>query len=108
MLDWIELHYHEDFKLQQIADDLHLSKYYVSHLFKEHTGYAITDYIMARRLKEACLLLVNTDKPIEHIGQNIGVPDASYFTKFFKKRMGMTPKKYRDSVTESFHKDHFV
>jgi YesN/AraC family two-component response regulator len=108
MIEWIEQHYHEDFKLQRIADDLHLSKYYASHLFKEHTGYAITDYIMARRLKEACLLLVNTDHTIENIGHMIGVPDASYFTKFFKKRMGMTPKKYRDSVNSTFQNHHFI
>ncbi|MDY7223324.1 helix-turn-helix domain-containing protein [Halalkalibacterium halodurans] len=107
MLDWIEQHYQEDFKLQHIADDLHLSKYYVSHLFKEHTGYAITEYLMARRLKEACLLLVNTDNSIEHIGQTVGIPDASYFTKFFKKRMGVTPKKYRELNLEPFHRDSF-
>lgn len=104
MIEWIEEHYHEDFKLQHMSDDLHLSKYYVSHLFKEHTGHAITDYIMARRLKEATFLLVNTDLPIEQVGQAIGVPDASYFTKFFKKRMNVTPKKYRETVTSTFEK----
>ncbi|MCK0473667.1 AraC family transcriptional regulator [Halalkalibacter sp. APA_J-10(15)] len=105
IINWIDEHYQEDFELQSLANELHLSKYYISHLFKEYTSYALTDYLMAKRLKEACLLLANTNLPIEIVGIKVGIHDASYFTKFFKKRMGMTPRKYRQITIESLRKD---
>lgn len=95
ILEWIERHFHEPFRLEQLAGDLHLSKYHVSHLFREETGHTVTDYLIARRIQEACLLLASNDLPIEMIGARVGWPIPSHFSSQFRKWVGCTPTQYR-------------
>lgn len=95
ILRWIEGHFNESFDLAQLADELHLSKYHVSHLFKAETGRTVTDYIMALRSKEACRLLIDTSLSIADVGARVGWPIASHFTEQFKRWIGCTPSHYR-------------
>ncbi|MBD2868650.1 AraC family transcriptional regulator [Paenibacillus arenilitoris] len=95
ILEWIESHYAEPFRLDAMAGELHLSPYHVSHLFKDATGVSITEYIAARRVHQAVLLLTTTKKPIALVAEEIGMANVSYFCKFFKARMGATPHQYR-------------
>ncbi|WP_168118614.1 AraC family transcriptional regulator [Paenibacillus sp. HB172176] len=95
VMNWIEAHYAEPFELDQLAQDMHLSKYHVSHLFKQETGSTITDYLLARRAKEACFLLTATDLPVAEIGHRVGWPLPSHFIQQFKKSIGSTPLQYR-------------
>lgn len=104
VLDWIEEHYKEEFVLNHLASDLHLSTYHISHLFREEMGCTLSDYITVRRLKEACLLLTSTDLSIQAIGKNVGLKSDSYFSHLFKKNIGMTPKQYRVSSKDFFNK----
>lgn len=53
MMHWIEEHYTDEIKLNHMADDIHLSKSYASRIFQQETGSSITDYVTARRLKQA-------------------------------------------------------
>ncbi|WP_438433227.1 helix-turn-helix domain-containing protein [Gorillibacterium sp. sgz500922] len=101
ILDWIEGHFRNPFRLEELAGDLHLSSYYVSHLFKQYTGVALSDHIAARRIREACVLLGSTDKPVERIAQEVGGLSAPYFGKLFKRHKGMTPLAYRSAVRYS-------
>ncbi|WP_199615772.1 AraC family transcriptional regulator [Paenibacillus alkalitolerans] len=95
VLRWIEAHYAEPFRLETMAKALHLSPYHLSHLFKEAIGVSITEYIAARRLHQAVMLLTTTNKPISLIAEEIGITNCSYFCKFFKARMGVTPHQFR-------------
>lgn len=95
ILQWVELHYAEPFALDGIANELHLSKYHVSHLFKEETGRSVTEYLMARRIKEACRILTDTSLPVAEIGVRVGWPIASHFSQQFKHWIGCTPLQYR-------------
>lgn len=92
---WIEEHYAEDFKLEELANRLHLSKHYVSRLFHRETGTRITDYLIARRMKQACLLLNTTLLPVESTGIQVGIHNFPYFCQLFKKIIGLTPHQYR-------------
>lgn len=102
VLDWVEKHYNEEFVLDRLALDLHLSSYHISHLFREEMGCTITDFITIKRLKEACLLLSSTDLSIQTIGNQIGLRSNAYFSHVFKKNIGMTPKQYRSSSNSFF------
>ncbi|WP_028551575.1 AraC family transcriptional regulator [Paenibacillus sp. UNC451MF] len=102
VMDWVEAHYKQKFSLDELAADLHLSPYYISHLFKETTGFSITDYVIARRLREACLMLGTTDMPINSICYEIGLDSTSYFSQLFKKNIGMSPKAFRGEVELKF------
>ncbi|MBB3109795.1 YesN/AraC family two-component response regulator [Paenibacillus phyllosphaerae] len=95
IMQWIEQHYAEDFSLDRLADEMHLSKFYVSRVFRLETGSSITDYVTARRMKQACRLLRTTTLPVERIGIEVGLPNVSYFIAVFKKIVGTTPLKYR-------------
>jgi AraC-like DNA-binding protein len=95
ILQWVELHYAEPLELERIADALHLSKYHISHLFKEETGRTVTEYVMARRSKEACRMLTGTSLPIAEIGVRVGWPIPSHFSQQFKHWVGCSPLQYR-------------
>jgi AraC-like DNA-binding protein len=94
---WVEEHYAEEFRLERLADELHLSRYYLSRLFRQETGSAITDYVTARRMKQACMLLETTELSVDQIGFRVGIPNVSYFIQLFKRVVGTTPLKYRRS-----------
>lgn len=98
IMQWLEERYAEPFQLERLARDLHLSKSYISRVFRQETGSRITDYLTARRIKEAGRLLQTTDLSVERIGALVGLPNASYFIRQFKAIVGVTPLKYRNSV----------
>jgi len=99
IMQWLESHYAEPFDLDRLAEELHLSKSYVSRIFKQETGSSITDYLMARRIKEACRLLQTSTLSVERIGIEVGLPNASYFVQLFKRMIGMTPRRYREGAS---------
>ncbi|WP_309120585.1 AraC family transcriptional regulator [Paenibacillus sp.] len=95
VMQWIEVHFANDFALEALSESLHLSKNYVSRVFRQETGSSITDYLMARRIKEASKLLRSSDVPVERVGIEVGLPNASYFCHLFKRVVGVSPLQYR-------------
>nr|WP_255570503.1 AraC family transcriptional regulator [Cohnella sp. CFH 77786] len=96
IMQWLESHYREDVTLERIAEQTHLSKFYLSRVFRQETGSSLTDYLTARRIKQACRLLQTTSLPVDRIGAEVGMPNVSYFIQVFKKVVGTTPLKYRN------------
>ena len=95
VMQWIKFHYYEEFTLAALAKELHLSSFHISHLFHKATGSTITEYLIYRRLREACLLLKTTFLSLQEICDRIGISNISYFCQLFKKRLGTTPAQYR-------------
>jgi AraC-like DNA-binding protein len=98
IMSWIEEHYHEEVNLDHLAEEIHLSKSYVSRVFHQETGGKLVDYLTARRIKQACKLLGTSTLSVEQIGIHVGFPNASYFNQLFKRVVGTTPHKYRKSI----------
>lgn len=96
IMNWIDLHFHEDLSLEQLAALVHLSPYHVSRLFHEATGSKISEHIAARRIREACFLLKTSSLSIKDIGERIGFPNFSYFCRIFRKHTGVSPRRYRE------------
>ena len=93
---WINQHYCEKISLERIAKELNLNKYYVSHVFKEVTGYTVMQYAMECRLIQVKYLLeMKHDQSLEDIYLSTGFESAAHFSRFFKERVGMTPNSYR-------------
>lgn len=92
---WIEQHYMFPFELDQLAQQIHVSKSHLSRLFHKDTGSSITTYLTARRMQQACYLLQSTHLPTDQIGEKVGLLNVSYFIQTFKKTMGITPHQYR-------------
>ncbi|MEK8130915.1 AraC family transcriptional regulator [Paenibacillus filicis] len=98
IMAWVESHYMEPFELDHLARDLHLSPNHVSALFRHNVGSTITEYITARRIRQACWLLQTTDRSVQEIGRQVGLGNFSYFCQLFKKQVGLTPYAFRQSA----------
>jgi AraC-like DNA-binding protein len=98
VMQWIEEHYNEAFRLEDIADTLHLSPYHLSHIFKKATGTTIVAYAQATRIRHACVLLTSTTHTVPEIGHRVGMSSPSYFCKVFRNATGTTPHQYRLNV----------
>ncbi|MBE6583588.1 MAG: helix-turn-helix domain-containing protein [Ruminococcaceae bacterium] len=84
--------------MDQICSDLHVSKYYVSHVFKKYIGTPPMQYVAKKRISHAKKLLQETDMSASEIGENCGYKDHVLFFKAFKKSEGMTPIQYRKTI----------
>jgi AraC family transcriptional regulator, arabinose operon regulatory protein len=95
IMHWIERHYMETFSLKALAESIHLSPVHVSSLFRKHVGSSITDYLTARRMREASWLLKTSSQTVKEIGESVGLTNFSYFCQLFKKNVGVSPHHYR-------------
>ncbi len=84
--------------LSSIASKLSVNASYLSDLFRREYGCTLTEYIGKERTNYAIHLLQNTKKTVQEIASLCGIYDHSYFTKLFKKHVGMTPNQYKQSV----------
>jgi AraC-like DNA-binding protein len=87
----------EDISLNGICNELHISRSYAAHLFKELTNKSMTQYVMDLRLSEAKKLLLTTDLKVFDIAEMLKFKDSTTFCKTFKKHTGYTPRGYRIS-----------
>ncbi|MBQ7766670.1 MAG: helix-turn-helix domain-containing protein [Lachnospiraceae bacterium] len=85
-----------DLSLNTLASRMNVNASYLSTLFKRETGSTLTDYVNEKRIQHGILLLHSTNLQIQTIASYCGIPDVNYFTKLFKKRVGKTPKAYRE------------
>ena len=83
--------------LNSLATAQNLSPSYLSALFSQETGQTLTEYVNRKRIKLAMRLLATTKLQIQTIAQHCGILDVHYFSKVFKKAVGITPKQYRES-----------
>lgn len=92
---YLDAHYTEPITLTDIGQHLHVSHYYLCHVFKDLMGYAPMKYLLRRRLGEAQTLLISTDTTISKIAESVGFDTQSYFNFQFAKNVGMPPSQYR-------------
>lgn len=95
LMSWIDQHYREPFSLTQLAKENHVSPSYASRLFKQQTGSTLRDFVLHRRILEACRQLTTTRTPIAIISSSLGFANVAYFCKCFKQYIGSTPNGYR-------------
>jgi len=99
--DYINQNYSDDtLSLQKLADQLYISACYLSMIFKKEAGETFLKYLMRVRLEAAKELLRNTDIRTTEIAERVGYPDINYFSFFFKKNVGISPREYRKSLEE--------
>lgn len=94
-LDYIYYHLNEKIHLQDLAQYVGRNPTYLSELFKKETGYALSDYILNRRIETACNMLRYSDYSFIEISSILAFSSQSHFIQVFKKKIGMTPKEYR-------------
>ena len=85
----------EALSLEEMSSNLHISRSYISHLFKRTTGQPLMQFISERRIAESKKLLINTDMKVQEISERLNYSSSTVFCKTFKKVVGMTPNEYR-------------
>ena len=85
-----------ELSLSILEENLHLSKYYISHLFSDRLGTRFNDFVNALRVSEACRLLrTEDDMTVTEIATAVGFSTQRTFNRAFARQMGMSPRDYR-------------
>lgn len=92
---FLDENYMHKLSLEEIAAACYVSKFYLSHLFKEHKGVTVGDYLRDLRIKKAENFLSQTDYPVSEIAFMCGFHNVHYFYRVFKTQTGKTPSEYR-------------
>lgn len=94
VLSYIEEHYREG-ELSELAEHLHYDISWLSREIRKQTGKTYTEFVQAKRLRQAAYLLNTTAMSVMDIAIAVGYENISYFHRIFQKRYGMTPRTYR-------------
>ena len=94
--DIVETRYLEPLSLAEIASAVGVHCVHLSREFRKHNRYTVFELIRRRRLEHACHLLADSEVSSAEIALVCGFSDQSHFSLMFKRRMGMTPGKFRD------------
>lgn len=92
---YIHTHYPEDISLDLLAEKFDISVSYLSHQFKQVTGFSVTDYIQMTRIRNVQALLLGTQTPITEVAAPCGFNSFSQFNRVFRKHIGISPSVYR-------------
>ncbi len=96
-LRYINSHYAEEMTLDDVAGAVFLSPTYFSKLFSEEMACRFTVYLNKVRIEKSKLLLKSTDISLVDLAGLVGYEDQSYFTRVFKRIVGISPGRYRES-----------
>jgi AraC family transcriptional regulator, transcriptional activator of pobA len=91
----VEQHYKDQWQVGQYADAVRVSPVRLNRLCLKVAGQTAFDIAQDRLLLEACRKLTYAPSPIASICHELGFQDPAYFSRLFKKHIGMTPKQFR-------------
>jgi YesN/AraC family two-component response regulator len=94
-LDYIQANLHEKITLKEAALRCGISPYTFSHLFQKEHQVSFQEFLLRSRIRKAQELLNDTALPVKEIAYAVGFLDLPYFTRTFRRYMGMTPTDYR-------------
>lgn len=94
MKSYILENFTKDITLEQVADHVGLSPDYLGRLFKKIEGQTFTDYLIHLRMEKAKELLDERELSIKQIAYMVGYSDPNYFSRAFKKYVGISATQY--------------
>jgi len=94
VLDYLQQHHTEPVTAQGVASHFGYSRSRFSHLFNQHLGYSLTEYVGLLRCQHAALLLAEADMAVSDVAMAVGFESLRTFYRTFKKQYKMTPNRY--------------
>lgn len=91
--------YNKDISLDDVSREVDISPYYFSKLFKEETGENFIEYLTNIRIEKAKQLLTGSALSMKEICGEVGYADPNYFSRIFKKNVGVTPTDFKEGIT---------
>lgn len=95
---YLDENFRENISLDQLAEMVHINKYYLAHSFQKEYGISPITYMMRQRIAESKYLLANTDYSLSQIASLLGFSSLSYFSQCFRKAEQISPTTYRKQV----------
>ncbi len=93
---YLDENYANKITLEELCTRFYISKYYLTHSFKEQFGLSIISYLLSVRITHAKQLLRFSSKTVEEIGYEVGISAPAYFSRVFKEVEGVSPSVYRE------------
>lgn len=97
---YVDENYMKNISLSDISHEMNFSLPYLSRLFSAKAGICFSDYLQNVRIEQSLKILANTNVKLFEVAQLVGYNDIKFFTKVFKKKMNMTPGKYRQLMKQ--------
>ena len=88
----------EPIGLEELAEAVGVSPYYLSRVFSQERGFTLSSYVTQRRMERAQWRLAQTDEPIKQIAYAVGYRDSHYFSRVFRRHFHVSPSAYRRQV----------
>jgi len=98
--EYIEKNFASNISLDDVSRIVNISPYYFSKVFKEETGENFIDYLTNLRIKRAKVLLAEGNLSMKEICNEIGYSDPNYFSRTFKKNVGVSPTEYKEGKVQ--------
>lgn len=95
VVEYCSKNYQKELSLSILERELHVSKYYISHLFSDRMKLSFNDYVNSLRVAHACRHLCGTEMTVTQICSAVGFSTLRTFNRAFQKQMGQTPSEYR-------------
>lgn len=95
IMNYCSNNYDKNLSLGMLEKELHLNKYYISHIMSNKLHISFNDYINSLRVLGACKHLIKDDRSITEISEIVGFNTLRTFNRAFQKQMGCTPSEYR-------------
>lgn len=94
-IDWMKLNLIRPTRLEELAARAGMSGPHYSAMFRREIGFSPVDFFLRLRIQRACQMLATTEESIAAIGGEVGFVDPYYFTRYFRRVMGCSPREYR-------------
>lgn len=94
-VSFIQANYGKDISLEDTALHVHMNASYFSSYFKLENGCSFVEYVTSLRMEKAKTLMLDSQLRLYEIAQMVGYQEVKYFSRLFKKKMGVTPAEYR-------------
>ena len=98
---YIAQHFHEEVRLETLADLVGMTPVAFSRFFHQRTGRTLSDYIIEIRLGAAARMLVDSTKMVAEICYDCGFNTLSNFNRLFRKRKGCSPTEFREKYQKT-------
>lgn len=100
ILSYIHENYNQNLSLEELSKQFFISKSRLSAIFKETTGFSVTDYVITYRIKVACTLLQN-GMNVQDVGSTVGFSTNTHFIRTFKNKIGCSPGSFAKRQSRS-------
>ena len=99
VIQYVHLHYMEQINIKKVADKFFVNAAYLGRAFRKATGVNFNQYVNQLRIAEAKRLLLQTDKLIYEIANEVGYSESCYFIVKFTQEVGQSPCEYRNQIS---------